>query len=463
MSEQTVLSVSDAVSLAKTTINTLPQLAICGEITDFRGANAKSGHYYFKLKDKESSVDIAVWKWDARGWGKEVLSALHDGLNVTLVGKFDVYAKSGKLSFIGKRIVVSGEGFLRQQVAALADRLRKEGLMSDDRKRPIPRFCTRVAVCTSLSGSVLDDVKRTLSRRNPLVEILVANCPVQGADAAPQIIDALNVAAAAKPDCILLVRGGGSYEDLMCFNDESLARAVASCPVPVVTGIGHEPDVTICDLVADRRSSTPTGAAESVAPTVNDLAGELDSQLHAMSKAMLSTLDAATTKTNDRAGRISRAMKSQLVRRNEAVDALARHRCLQDPTSMIDQRMNDLAMTEQRLFESLPRTVDSCSKKVKDDSLRLEMVGKRLIVPYKREVSSAATTLNALSPLNVLNRGYAIVMNEEGHVVADTAAAQPGDAISVRMSSGFIDATVTGIRSNGPASSDMATGKEHHG
>ena len=161
-----------------------------------------------------------------------------------------------------------GEGLLRQQVAALAEKLRREGLMDDARKRPIPAFCTRVAVVTSLSGAVIDDVKRTLRRRNPLVELICVGSKVQGEGAEAELIDALGRAARIAPavDCILLVRGGGSFEDLMTFNDEALARAVAVSPVPVVTGIGHEPDTSICDMVSDRRCSTPTAAAESVAP-----------------------------------------------------------------------------------------------------------------------------------------------------------------------------------------------------
>ena len=254
---QEPISVSDAVALAKGAVSSWPTLVVNGEVSGFRGPNARSGHCYFEVKDDGASMSVIVWRGTAAKMGFQ----LRDGLAVQLTGKFDVYQASGRLSFVASRVEAAGEGLLRQQVAELARRLEREGLMDPARKRRIPAFCSRVCVVTSLSGSVIEDVRRTLARRNPLVEIDVVGCSVQGADAPATIMRALGVAAASRPEAILLVRGGGSFEDLMCFNDEALARAIAACPVPVVTGIGHEPDTTIADRVADRRASTPTAAA----------------------------------------------------------------------------------------------------------------------------------------------------------------------------------------------------------
>ena len=266
--EEAPISVTRALEDAKLCLGSLPLMVVAGEVTGFRGPNARSGHCYFQVKDDQSAMDVIVWRGTYAKCGFE----LRDGLTVQLTGGFDVYTGSGRMSFIARKLEASGEGLLRQQVAALARKLQAEGLMDEARKRPIPRFCTRVAVVTSLSGSVIDDVKRTLARRNPLVELQVVGCQVQGPGAPATIMRALQVAANARPDAILLVRGGGSFEDLMTFNDEMLARFVAACPVPVVTGIGHEPDTCICDMVADRRCSTPTAAAESVAPAIDELA-----------------------------------------------------------------------------------------------------------------------------------------------------------------------------------------------
>ena len=224
------LSVTDAVALAKGAVSAWPTLVVNGEVSGFRGPNARSGHCYFEVKDDGASMSVIVWRGTAAKMGFE----LRDGLSVQLTGKFDVYKASGKLSFVASKVEAAGEGLLRQQVAELARRLEREGLMADERKRRVPVFCSRVCVVTSLSGSVIEDVKRTLARRNPLVEIDVVGCSVQGADAPATIVRALGTAASSRPDAILLVRGGGSFEDLMCFNDESVARAIAGCEVPVV-------------------------------------------------------------------------------------------------------------------------------------------------------------------------------------------------------------------------------------
>ncbi len=213
------LSVHEAVTVAGAHVDAIPSLVVMGEVSGFRGPNARSGHCYFQLKDDQSAMDAIVW----RGTYQKCGFALRDGLKVVMGGKFNVYKGSGRLSFVARTVSLAGEGALRQKVAELARKLEAEGLMAQERKRPIPRFCTRVCVVTSLSGSVIDDVKRTLARRNPLVQIQEVGCSVQGPGAPATIIRALRIAAEARPDAILLVRGGGSFEDLMTFNDEALA------------------------------------------------------------------------------------------------------------------------------------------------------------------------------------------------------------------------------------------------
>ncbi len=245
--ERKELSVSQAVEIAAGALDAIPQLSVLGEVTGFRGPNARSGHCYFQIKDDSAAVDCIIWK----GAYLKRTFDLRDGMQVSFKGSFNLYKATGRMSFVARSFSLAGEGLLRQQVAQLAEKLRREGLMDEARKRRIPVFCSRVAVVTSLSGAVIDDVKRTLRRRNPLVELVCVGAKVQGEGAPAELIEGLHRAAAITPapDCILLVRGGGSFEDLMTFNDEELARAVAACPVPVVTGIGHEPDTSICDMV----------------------------------------------------------------------------------------------------------------------------------------------------------------------------------------------------------------------
>lgn len=278
------LSVSQAVDLAAGALDALPQLTVIGEVTGFRGPNARSGHCYFQIKDDTAAVDCIIW----RGSYAKRTFEFRDGMEVQFTGSFNLYKATGRMSFVAKSFSLAGEGLLRQQVAQLAEKLRREGLMDESRRKFIPALCTRVAVVTSLSGAVIDDVKRTLRRRNPLVELICVGAKVQGEGAEAELISALNRAAAITPapDCILLVRGGGSFEDLMTFNNEALARAVAACPVPVITGIGHEPDTSICDMVSDRRCSTPTAAAESVAPAITDLVDVTNVRARRLARAM---------------------------------------------------------------------------------------------------------------------------------------------------------------------------------
>lgn len=431
------VSVADAIGRAKATVEGMPALLVSGEVTGFRGP-ARTGHCYFQLKDESAAMDAIVWRGIYRASGIE----LRDGLQVLMLGSFQIYAPTGRLSFVAKSVQVSGEGLLRQQVAALARRLEAEGLMDPARKRAIPRFCTRVAVVTSPTGSVIDDVKRTLARRNPLVELQVAGCAVQGEGAPAQIIRALALAASARPDAILLVRGGGSYEDLMTFNDESLARAVAACPVPVVTGIGHEPDTCICDMVADRRCSTPTAAAESVAPAFDEIASQFHEREARLARAMGQALANRRQLVETQGERSARALSTKLSQLRVRVEALASHRCLQDPASTLESRRAQLALTEQRLLEAGPRALRRQAHDLERTGARLTEVSSRMLRPYETSLARAAAELDALSPLKVLSRGYAIMRDGAGHVVVRSADVAAGDEVTVLLGQGGVRATV---------------------
>ncbi|WP_035425611.1 exodeoxyribonuclease VII large subunit [Atopobium fossor] len=439
MENKNTLTVSQAIHLANKAVGSIPLLSVVGEVSGFRGPNSRSGHCYFQIKDAVSTMEVIVWRDIYRNSDVH----LEDGLKIQMTGSFDVYEASGKLSFKAKTLEVAGEGLLRQQVAALAKKLEAEGLMDSVRKRKIPAFCTRVAVVTSLSGSVIEDVRRTLQRRNPLVELLCAGCSVQGATAAPTIIQALQIAAQAQPDCILLVRGGGSYEDLMCFNDEALARAVAACPIPVITGIGHEPDVTICDMVSDRRTSTPTAAAESVAPAISEIVVAINNRQDRLANVMANMVISAKTTVDACVHRTTLAMQSRLSVEKTHLDALAKHRCLTDPSSIVDDRVNALLQTEQRLMDALPRVVEQRLRDVSHLSTRLTSVGARMTRPYVLALDRQAAFLQALSPLNVLSRGYAIVRTTSGSVVSDASQVSPNDNLTVMLNAGQLDVTVT--------------------
>lgn len=435
------LSVTQAVGCAKARVDAMPTLVVTGEVTGFRGPSSGKGHCYFMVKDDASAMNVIVWAGVYAASG----ITLRDGMQLQMVGRFEVYSARGSLSFVARRIFMSGEGQLRQQVAELARRLEAEGLMAESRKRRIPRFCTRVAVVTSLSGSVIDDVRRTLRRRNPLVELQVAGCKVQGTDAPPTIERALAAAAAARPDCILLVRGGGSFEDLMTFNDESVARAVAACPVPVVTGIGHEPDTCICDMVADRRTSTPTAAAESVAPAIDEIAAAIADRRVRLARAMASRVERESQSLERQGALARRSIESRLQAERVRVESLARHRCLVDPSSIVDDRVASLMQSEQRLVDAIPRSLARRERSLAELADRMRSSAGRIARPHEATVGRLAATLDALSPLKVLGRGYAIARTGEGHVVSDASDLTSGDAVCVLVGAGSFDAQVIGV------------------
>ena len=459
---ENAVTVSQALEFASTALNGIPMLTVLGEVSGFRGPNARSGHCYFQIKDDAAAVDCIIW----RGTYSKRTFDLRDGLQVLMTGQFNLYKPTGRMSFVAKSFSLAGEGLLRQQVAELAEKLRREGLMDPARKRHIPVFCTRVAVVTSLSGAVIDDVKRTLARRNPLVEIMCVGAKVQGEGAPEELITALGRAAALNPDCILLVRGGGSFEDLMTFNDEALARAVAACPVPVVTGIGHEPDTSICDMVSDRRASTPTAAAESVAPAMQELVDVLNQREQRLGHALSAMAERASASLATTQERLARAISTYVGRLRLSLDAAAARPCLANPGYLVERRQVELAQTEERLAragtQALTRFQAGCDRlapqlarsgtvmfQVKQHALnlaaaRLRTAGERLLDGPQASLARAAASLDALSPLKVLARGYAITYGEEG---VRTKAAQfaPGDALRLRMADGEVSAQVTAV------------------
>ena len=465
--EGDALSVSQAVELAAGALDNIPQLTVLGEVTGFRGPNARSGHCYFQIKDDSSAVDCIIWKGS---YAKRTFE-LRDGMQVQFTGKFNLYKPTGRMSFVARSFTLAGEGLLRQQVAQLAEKLRREGLMEPDRKRHIPVFCTRVAVVTSLSGAVIDDVKRTLRRRNPLVELVCVGAKVQGEGAPAELIEGLRRAAAIQPapDCILLVRGGGSFEDLMTFNDEGLARAVAASSIPVVTGIGHEPDTSICDMVSDRRCSTPTAAAESVAPAMSELVDVLRTREQRLAAALASAVGTADAEVSGFSQRVARAMEGYLDRLCLGVEAAASRPCLASPENIVDRRRGELAQTADRFQlaceRSHARFTDGLSRLAPQlaastsgfagkrhaltlAATQLGHVGRGLLGDAGASLARDAASLDALSPLKVLARGYSIAYDGAGAVATQTSSFKAGDGLRVRMVDGDVYGTVTEVKTN---------------
>ncbi len=459
------LSVSQAAELAAGALHGVPKITVLGEVTGFRGPNARSGHCYFQIKDESAALECIVWKgaYDKRAFD------LRDGLQVLFTGTFDLYKPTGKMSFKASSFTLAGEGLLRQQVAQLAEKLRREGLMEPERKRRIPIFCTRVAVVTSLSGAVINDVKRTLRRRNPMVEVVCVGAKVQGEGAPAELIEGLRRAASIvpAPDCILLVRGGGSFEDLMTFNDEGLARAVAACPVPVVTGIGHEPDNSICDMVGDRRCSTPTAAAESVAPEFSELANALNGREQRLRRVLEGKIAGVAVTCDGLGGRLGRAMDVRLEREHRSLDAFAARPCLTSPANIVDRREAELAQTIDRFCTACERSqdrltvqLDRLAPRLRSSTVHMDRMdralelasshlrsrGSQLLSTPAAALGRSAAALDALSPLKVLGRGYSIAYGDDGSVATRVDAFRTGDALRLRMVDGDVFATVDAVK-----------------
>lgn len=467
--EDDALTVSQAAEMAACALNAVPKITILGEVSGFRGPNARSGHCYFQIKDEAAALDCIVWRgvYDKRAFD------LRDGLQVLFTGAFDVYKPTGKMSFKASSFALAGEGVLRQQVAQLAEKLRLEGLMDPDRKLRIPAFCTRVAVVTSLSGAVINDVKRTLRRRNPLVELICIGSKVRGEGAPAELIDALRRAAllSPRPDCVLLVRGGGSFEDLMTFNDEALARAVAASPIPVVTGIGHEPDTSICDMVGSRRCSTPTAAAESIAPEFSELISALEQRHYRLQNVLAARVSGVEGEVATYMERMRRAMDARLDRLRISVDSASSRPCLTDPTAIVDRRRIELLQTADRFALACDRSQErlcaelsvlaprltACSSifmrhygHALDVAVsRLRVQGRRLLEAPRAAMARDAAALEALSPLSVLSRGYSITYDGTGSVVARASSLAEGDDMRVRLADGDVYGTVVRVAIHG--------------
>ena len=269
---------------------TLQDVWVQGEISNL--GRPASGHIYFTLKDAGASLRGVMWKGDTR----QLTLPLQDGIEIEAHGRIGVYEPQGQYQFYADLIRPLGEGLLYQEFLRLKALLEAEGLFDPEHKRPIPELPRKVGIVTSATGAALRDMLNTLRRRLPLVEVILAPSPVQGDEAPPKLVNALANINLFQPDVILLARGGGSIEDLWAFNDERVVRAVAASSVPIISGVGHETDFTLCDFAADLRAPTPTAAAELATPiTINDLSAYVEGIKNRLTASTLDLLAAHQT------------------------------------------------------------------------------------------------------------------------------------------------------------------------
>ncbi len=436
-----------------------PSVLVEGELSDVRRAR---GHVYFSLNDEEEGAQLrgVMFQSDAR----RTKAPLEDGARIRFRGKLSLYQARGQFQLIARSATLAGEGDLAAQFRRVREKLEAEGLLDPERKRSLPMLPRVVGVVTSRDGAAVRDIIRVASDRCP-VRLVVVDCRVQGDDAPRTIVQALDqVQRLSELDVVIVSRGGGSAEDLWAFNDESVARAIAACRVPVVSGVGHEVDVTIADLVADVRAATPSNAAEIVVPEraalvqslrslERHLNQALDNQIGAMRlrlERLLRPLYGARgvispvrRELQDYADRLAATTPATVRQHERELSALRERLRRRDPRSTLQADRRLLAQTTAALRDAGRIPVLRRRERMLALSVALKAQGRPLVRGARSSYAEACAQLDALSPLRVLERGYAIVLNEATKkAVRSSNEVRPGDRLQIRVSEGEFGAKV---------------------
>jgi exodeoxyribonuclease VII large subunit len=394
-------------------------IAVRGEVSGF--TRASSGHCYFTLKDPQGQLRCAMFKRSA-----QMLNfAPKDGQSVEVFGRLGVYEPRGELQLVVESMRTTGQGTWFEQFLKLKAQLEAEGLFNADRKRPIPERPRAIGIVTSLGAAALHDVATALQRRVPHIPVVLSPALVQGADAPASLLQALQ-ALSAKPeiDVILLVRGGGSLEDLWAFYDEQLARAIVACPVPIISGVGHETDFTIADFCADLRAPTPTAAAELCAIAQADLVQQvigLQELMQNLAHRQIDKCSQGLDLVQSRIGRPSQAVSQQVLR---------------------------LTQLGQLMHQRMASHTQACQHNLVNKKAQLERALGQTIQNNQQRIHRAQLRLGLLDPRLVLQRGFAWLSDEKGQAVSSIAQAKVGQPVRATLADGVVDLTVSSKRPN---------------
>lgn len=394
--EQQVLSITQLNEYIRGRMDADPLLntvAVRGEISNYK--QYPSGHHYFTLKDEASALRCVMFKGNAL----RLRFRPENGMKVIAVGKVSVYPRDGAYQLYCVSLTVDGVGDLYVAFEQLKKKLAAQGLFDPAHKKPLPRYPGRIGIITSSAGAAVHDMLRILNKRYPLSRVYLLPVRVQGAQAPGEIASAIRYANYYQlADLLIVGRGGGSMEDLWAFNDEQVALAIYQSQIPVISAVGHEPDVTISDYVADLRAATPSNAAELAVPDRDALRQSLDAQV--------STMAAALTR--------------QLKASRQHLNALAASPALQSPTGYLEQRAQQVLLLKNRLISAQNQS----------------------IAVRKQKYIAAAAKLDAMSPLKVLTRGYSMTQREDGTVVRSVSQVEPGERLRISLEDGTLRATV---------------------
>ena len=388
-------------------------IAVRGEISGF--TRASSGHCYFTLKDPQGQLRCAMFKRSA-----QMLNfAPKDGQSVEVFGRLGVYEPRGELQLVVESMRTTGQGTWFEQFLKLKAQLEAEGLFNADRKRPISERPRAIGIVTSLGAAALHDVATALQRRVPHIPVVLSPALVQGADAPASLLQALQ-AVSAKPeiDVILLVRGGGSLEDLWAFNDEQLARAIVACPVPIISGVGHETDFTIADFCADLRAPTPTAAAELCAVSQADLVHQVMGLQELMQNLVHRQIDKSSQGLDLAQSRIGR------------------------PSQVISQQVLRVTRLEQSMFQRMASITQACQHDLINKKAHLQRALGQTLQNSQQRVQRSQLRLGLLNPRLVLERGFAWLSDEKGVAISSVNQTKVGQSVHATLADGLVDLSV---------------------
>ncbi|WP_299591881.1 exodeoxyribonuclease VII large subunit [uncultured Microbulbifer sp.] len=416
--------------------SSVPLLWIGGEISNF--AAPSSGHWYFTLKDARAQVRCAMF----RGRNRTVRFQPGNGREVLARARVSLYEGRGEFQLIIEHLEEAGFGALMRQLEMLKAKLQSEGLFDQERKKPLPYLPATIGIVTSPTGAAVRDMIQVLGRRYPAAKIELIPVAVQGQGAAQQIADAIHLAGRLQRHDLLIVgRGGGSLEDLWSFNEEIVARALAACPIPTISAVGHETDTTIADLVADVRAPTPSAAAEIASANAAALNEEIESARWRLSRAMDLQLRHQRQQVQLVSNRI-RHPREQLQNRAQRLDhlELRLQSAVRNHTQNNAQRLTQL---ERALAQVHPRhRLEQGNTQLSHETRRLHKSVQTLLRHKREQVSHVGQLLHSVSPLAVLDRGYAIVQDDRKQIIRRAQDVKPGQKIHARLNEGEITAVV---------------------
>lgn len=395
MEETKFLSVSQFNTLVKDCLESNPSFRFVylkGEISNYKVY--PSGHAYFSLKDDKSILSAMMWQSKRMGLTFEP----KNGDEVIVFGSVNVYPPRGSYSFVVEKMELYGQGNEALKLKQLYEKLAKEGLFDESKKKKIPTFPNRIGIIAGANSAGLKDIVHNICLRYPLVEIVTFPSLVQGKEAPKDLLRALDLASKSNLDTLIIGRGGGSSEDLSAFNDENLIRALYKCKIPLISAVGHEIDTTLTDLVADKRVSTPTGAAVASTPNKDDLLIRLDQYMETMLKVVSNKVDLLSSRLN----------------------SLSSRPYFKDPSALYSQKLDSLSKLDHRLNLAYQNSLEKVSSKLKEFDSRL----------------------NSLNPDNVINRGYSLTLNKEGKPINSISDVDIGDTLFTKVKGGIIVNTV---------------------